>query len=224
MKNLQINTQRITAWSYSRYQTYTQCPFKAKLQFIDKHKTEESDAQREGKHLHRLLDVYLKSKGGQAPKPLKMFEKELRELRKLKAKSEVQWAFRVDWSSCGWFDHDAWLRLAIDALVVGKGSMRVVDLKTGKERDRDIEQLSLYALCAFVVDPSIKEVSSELWYNKTERIVSLVFKRREQKALLKDWSEKIEAMMNDEDFVKNPGFLCGWCDFNKKSGKNLCEF
>lgn len=216
--------KRIEAWSFSRYTTYQQCPRKAKLLYIDKHKTEESEAMKAGKDFHKLCEVYLKSKSGQVPEPLKVFEKQFKELRKSKGQSEQQWAFDRDWTLVEWFDRAAWVRLAIDALVVTKGRMRMIDFKTGKERDKDLEQLSLYALAGFQLDPSINTVSAELWYSKTGRVIIKLFKRKDLKKLLAQWTEDTVAMLSDEDFAPNPSYLCGYCQFNKDSEYSVCEF
>ncbi len=49
----------IKAWSYSRLQTYTQCPQKAKFQVIDKLKEPDGAAGLKGTRVHALAAVWV---------------------------------------------------------------------------------------------------------------------------------------------------------------------
>ena len=50
----------VTAWSISRLNTYTQCPFKFKLTAIDRIKEPQSPAMARGAAIHKEAENYLK--------------------------------------------------------------------------------------------------------------------------------------------------------------------
>lgn len=219
---------RISAWSFSRWSTYEQCPLKAKLQFIDRLKTASSPALEKGLLFHSNCEFYLKGIIKTVPPLLKTFKKELTALRKAKAQSEVEWTLTKDWRVTTWFSKDAWLRLKIDALErVSPTTLRVIDWKTGKIREEHTEQLGLYALAAFMVEPHVNEVIAELWYFDNGHVTSLTFMREELDQLREDWLDATQAMLNDEEFAPTPNRYCAWCDFSQRATgehKGKCVF
>jgi RecB family exonuclease len=134
-----VQIQPIQAWSYSRYQTYSACPLKAKFLYIDKFKEPDSESGVNGTRIHALaalvatgklpppdrdsaqflpeLQQVLKSK--KMPEELVSFKEEFKSLRKApNVQAEAQWAFDKDWNSLGpqgWFDmRRCWLRVKVD--------------------------------------------------------------------------------------------------------------
>lgn len=219
---------KLTAWSFSRFQTYEQCPLKAKFQFIDRLKTASSPALEKGLEFHNACESYLKGLVKTVPPLLKTFKKELTALRKNKCESEKEWTLTKDWRVTTWFSKDAWLRLKIDALErVNPTTLRVIDFKTGKVREEHENQLGLYALAAFMVEPHVNEVIAELWYFDSAHAASLTFMREELDQLREDWLDATQAMLNDENFVATPNRYCNWCDFGQGATgphKGLCKF
>ena len=90
---------QITAWSFSRYSCYKQCPLKAKLQFISKIKEPPNDAMKRGAYIHDLAEGYIKGTVSRIPKELKEFKTLFQRLRKQYKKVingmvvEDTWAF-----------------------------------------------------------------------------------------------------------------------------------
>jgi len=60
----------ITAWSFSRWNTYEQCPRKAKYQIIDRMPIEQNDAMRRGSIIHILAEMYVKNNLSSLPRRL----------------------------------------------------------------------------------------------------------------------------------------------------------
>src|SRR5688572_31029351 len=110
LSTMNMQTDIIRAWSFSRWSTYEQCPLKAKFQFIDRLKTASSPALEKGLAFHNAAESYLRGQVKTVPVLLKTFKKELQELRKAKAEPEVEWCFDKDWRAVSWFHKDAWLR------------------------------------------------------------------------------------------------------------------
>src|SRR5580698_9342624 len=128
---------RITSWSYSRFGTYQQCPFKAKLQYIDKLKEPDHPAGANGTRVHELADTYVTGritlerenehlrpelekalKAKRIPQELACFEKEFQLMQKLGVNVKALWTFDRDWEYLpppnGWFSPRAWLRIKVD--------------------------------------------------------------------------------------------------------------
>ena len=68
-----IPIKTITAWSFSRYSTYKQCPAKLKYSAIDKLKEPPNAAMARGAAIHTLAEDYVKGKGKALPPELKLF-------------------------------------------------------------------------------------------------------------------------------------------------------
>ena len=98
-----LTEKKIKAWSFSRYDTYKQCPFKAKLRYIDKLKEPKSEAMERGSDIHKLCEDYISLPGRRlVPDDLTLFAGLLRKLRAQHKKSisgmvvEDEWAFKKD--------------------------------------------------------------------------------------------------------------------------------
>lgn len=211
---------QITAWSYSRWSDYEQCPLKAKLKYIDKIKELGSPAMERGSMIHTLAENFVKGPARAAvPAELKPFAKEFRELRKIKATAEDSWAFTKTWEPTGWFDYNAWCRVKMDVFYMKGDTLVVIDHKTGKPREGNEDQLSLYAVAGFAHEPTAKRVSAELWYLDAGERKPLEYTREQFDQLKYDWVQKVKPMLNDTRFAPCPGNHCRWCYF-RKNGPN----
>jgi hypothetical protein len=213
----------ITAWSYSRWRTYTTCPSQAKYKFIDKLKEDEGPALVKGKRIHTECELYLTGRGEITP-AMMQFEEEFSELYDSpNLAAEQEWAYTREWAPSDWFAPTTWCRVKLDAKFQAKSRMTVIDFKTGKIRPIDEIQLTLYALGAFMGDGKINEVETELWYLDHGEIISRTFKRRTHaKGLQRDWEDKTKPMLSDTEFKPAPGNHCRWCSFAKSKG-GPCE-
>lgn len=122
-------SEKITAWSFSRYNLYQQCPGKAKLMYIDKLKEPTSDAMLNGTKKHKELEDWLK---GYAPLPSWMHPNLMEfctRLLTLKPAAELEVAFNKNWQPVDWFAKDAWARIKIDALSRTGTHVEILDWK-----------------------------------------------------------------------------------------------
>jgi len=103
----------ITAWSYSRYGVYDQCPFKAKLLYIDRFKEPGSPAMDKGIAVHSEIEAYLKS-NNPVPQCAIKLHADLEALKAQKPYAELEVCFNKDWLPVDWFAKDAWVRIKID--------------------------------------------------------------------------------------------------------------
>ncbi len=221
----------ITAWSFSRWNTYEGCPLKAKFLYIDKLKEPDNAAQARGSAIHKVAEDYVRgSIPAAVPADLKGFSDEFKKLRKLKAQPELQWAFRADWTPTDWFAKDAWCRIKLDALASVKGKVILIDYKTGRWYPEHEDQLSLYALGGFCSLPLTQEIEAQDWYLDEkklkageERIIGADFHRSDMEALKKDWARRTKLMLTDQNFKPKPGDGCRFCHF-RKSNNGPCRF
>lgn len=229
----------ITAWSYSRYADYKQCPFRFKLKYIDKLPEPGSPAMARGSEVHKEGENFLKAtKPKKLPVSYQHFAEEMEQLRGLSPLVEQQWGFTRDWSPTSWFGGDTWLRVVCDvAVVYDDNTMDVIDFKTGRKWDTNEEQVELFsagALCRF---PDVELVTTRLWYvdqpadNEVVREYAREPGRKDEdgqpvkdlSSIMTDWEKKVVPMFKDKRFAPTPNNRCKWCSFRKDAG-GPCKF
>jgi CRISPR/Cas system-associated exonuclease Cas4 (RecB family) len=216
----------ITAWSYSRYRDYIECPFKAKLKYVDKLKEPPSKAMERGSTIHKLAEEYVGGSLPTFPAELELFRTEIEELKGTDGVLvELEKAFTKTWIATDWFSRDAWLRVKYDVEYFDPSTNEtvIIDYKTGRYNPGTYDdQLSIYALCG-LLDMPCASVSAQLWFLDTGDIVAHKYVLEEKHILLKTWSKATENMLNDTTFKPTPGAGCQWCAFKKANG-GPCQF
>src|SRR5512138_3826489 len=102
---------KITAWSYSRYTTYMDCPRKAFYKFVKRMPEPGSEAMERGDAIHKTIEAYLNGGKRVLPKEIHSKSKEYYKLIKGRGpKVEMEAAFNVRWERVDWFDRSAWCR------------------------------------------------------------------------------------------------------------------
>lgn len=235
-----IPIKKITAWSFSRYSTYKQCPLKLKLTAIDKLKEPPNPAMARGAAIHVLAEDYIKGKGRTMPPELKLFTDLFKMLRKQYKKAtngmvvEDNWSFTKDWTETEW---DNWIHCAVRIKLdcahhEGDDVLIVTDWKTGKYRSETnsdyIEQLELYALAALLLHPHLKEVRPRLAYLDQGIVYPpedalLIFVPADIPKLKKIWEKRTKPMLNDTTFAPRPNDKCRWCFFSA-SKNGPCKY
>lgn len=235
---------QITAWSFSRYTTYNQCPLKLKLSAIDRIKEPPNDAMTRGSLIHTLAEDHIKGKTKKLPPELKQFSAEFKKLKALYKKTpllmavEDNWSFTKDWSETQWNNWtECWVRIKLDCAHHEDGETLIItDWKTGKFRPEEvevyIEQLELYALAAMLLYPHINCVKPRLVYldlgiTYPDITDELIFTRADVPNLKKLWGKRVKPMMSDKIFAPRPNDKCKWCFYrhgNKAAGGGQCKY
>lgn len=225
-------SQHITAWSYSRWSTYEECPFKAKLKFIEKRQEPPSDAMARGERIHKAIERYLVD-GGRVPTEAKPMAGELRVLKALRPVVEGERAFSWDWKPVDWFSKEAWCRVKADAFVLPVAddpipTVRTIDHKTGKLKDAGEydAQLEIYGLAGLLSYSMAAQATGELWFIDHGKIVQRpegVFPRKDEKSLKKLWEGRVKKMLSDTRFEPRPGNYCRYCHF-RKANNGPCKY
>lgn len=216
----------VTAWSYSRLNTYEQCPLKFKLTVIEGLKEPGSAAMDRGAEVHKQGELYLKDHVKELPDVYKLLALEMEAAKALQAKSELEVTFTKDWGITGWFEKDAWVRIKIDIMVLDKDTMRIIDIKTGKNRGGYEAQLELYAIAALVLYPDIKHIVAELWFVDTGEIVATshgAYTHAMLPDLKRKWEARVLPMFEDTIWPARPNSFCGFCHF-RKANNGPCEY
>lgn len=224
-----VTARRMLAWSYSRFNDYRQCPYKACCKHVLKMKEPGSPALDRGSAIHKLAEQFAKAKKtAKCPEELYCFEEEFRELQKINVVVEEQWAFTSTWDETGWFDADAWCRVVVDCAFVSKkrNYLVIIDHKTGKLNEAHLGQLSLYALAGMLKYPTVDGVDVRLWY--LDHGIEMpeeetVYTRVDIPRLKKEWEKNVKAMMADTVFKAKPNSNCKYCHFSKAKG-GPCKF
>lgn len=224
--------QRITSWSISRYTTYEECPYKAKLKFIERRKEPGGKAMERGSDIHKLAENAVLEKRSKIPPELNRFATELREARKIKGvEVELELAYDSNWDPCESTDWDrAWCRIKIDLLIPNDKtkSIDVIDHKTGRQKPTYTPQLELYALGGLLRYPQARTARARLWYLdqgiiSPERKSEGIYQQSEVPKLKKLWEQRIVPMMTDTRFAPKPGSYCSFCHFRRSNG-GPCKF
>lgn len=221
----------ITAWSYSRYADYRQCPFRFKLKYLDKMQTTGSPAMERGNLIHKKAEDYVKSsKKPKLPIELAGFKVEIEHCRKAGAIAEVPWGFRSDWTWTGrpdWFGADVWFRMKADvAVVYDDNTLMVADWKTGRKYFENEDQIELFGAAALARFPEATEVDVRLWYTDQpvdDNEIQRVYTAKEGAAIRKTWEKRALPMFKDKRWAPTPNDKCRWCDFAKNKG-GPCKF
>jgi len=214
--------QTITSWSYSRYGTYEQCAFKAKMLYIERFKEPSSPALDKGVAVHTEIERYLKLKDEPLPQCAIKLCADYEELKAKKPYVELEVCFNKDWQPVDWFAKDAWVRIKIDALVKDNDYCLIIDHKTGRVRDSYEPQLELYALTGLLMFPNVNTVDTELWFvDAGRKLEGQRYTRDDLEMLKARWTDRVTPMLTDTEFRPTPNQYCSYCHFRKSNG-GLC--
>ena len=173
------------ALSNSGIKTYQECPYKYKLTRIEHRQEPAGPAADRGKNIHYAFEQALEALPMLPPEHSGWYSY-IEELSKLKAKSEVEFAFTHDWQACGFKDDNAWIRGIFDVIYFVDDKAHVLDWKTGKERDYS-DQLKLYALAILTCYPHVNSVTTEICFIDLNKQAQGVTYLRSQFTDLQSW-------------------------------------
>lgn len=218
--------QRITAWSFSRWKDWMNCPQFAKFKHVLRIAIPEEDdspALVRGRDMHEEAEGYLLKKLKTLHADLLAFKEEFDACRKSKIKWEVEqeWAFDINWRRVSWFAKETWLRIKMDAAQYNQQArhVRVIDYKTGKKYPDDHEkQAELYAIGAMLMFPEALSVTVEFWYFDQSDIVDYQFKTADIEKMKTIWLKRVEPMLLDTKFEARINTSCRWCAYSKTKG------
>lgn len=216
----------LSAWSFSRYTTWQQCPFKLYLTAIERLKEPKNAAMERGIQIHKLAERFIQGSLGEVlPAELSEYEELFWELRdEFDAENvdvEQQEAVTEEWDATGYFDQDVWLRVKKDVrVVIQDGVVNIIDWKTGKKRDGYEDQLELYAVSEPAFVDGLKRIDVSLCYLDIgpDVQVDARFSVREAELLKKKWTIEGNKVTRERRWGATPNGLCSWCHFRRDNG------
>jgi PD-(D/E)XK nuclease superfamily len=226
----------MNAWSFSRYDTYFKCPYRAKLQYVDRRPVPANPQADRGTMLHGNAQDFVAGKSDDLHTDLNHFNNELRRLRQMNVGGqpviiEEEWAWTQDFGRvCGWSEYDAWVRMKLDFYTkLEPTTALVVDLKTGKKAGNEIkhtEQGQLYGVGVVLREPDIKKVVVEFWYPDQKDTMPTTYSVDQIMRFVPTWVERGRKVTSGQYPPRPNKFSCKWCPFRlvEEGGDGSCEF
>lgn len=223
------NVAKYRPYSFSRMSTFTQCPYRFKLHYIDKVPEEENPislmALRKGSKVHSLLENYPKIET--ETKSFDIVEKFVRSkvaepyldaiLNESPNKREFAFGLTKDFEPTTYDSPDALFHGKIDLICTVNGMLNLVDYKTGKAKeqtDQDYSQLMLYAIY-FFQKTTLDEIRISFVYVEHDHENSLVLKRQYLEHY-KDIFLKLVERIETSDYSRQKSYLCKYCPYADK--------
>lgn len=213
-----------TTWSFSRWQTHTQCPLKYKLQFVDKAPYKQSPAMARGDKVHKGIASFIMKQAPAMPAEVATpFQQDL--IMTIKedfpsAMVEQKWGFSKRWNTTPWMGKEVWLRSILDVgLLYDDHTAEVIDWKTGKKYGSNDDQVELFALTTMMkFREDAQRVTTRLVYIDAGVEDVAEFNIAEREKLLDKWNGNANRMLSDTQFFPRPNDKCMFCDFAKSKG------
>lgn len=208
-------------FSYSKVSCYKQCPYKFKLNYIDKIPVSiKSDALVKGTKIHSLLENFetLDTNAEHADIVLKFANSPLgKDI--LSKNSTREWCVKFDTNlnaDDSLNTKTAYFIGYIDRINATQDGVELIDFKTGKYKDprwQDYEQLSIYGLYMFSKFQHLKSLKLRYVYVEHSQENARIMESTEVpvfKNLLLNTLKEIETAV---EYPKKPQKLCQWCEF-----------
>lgn len=238
----------INQWSFSRLSFYKNCPYAAKLKYVDRRPELERPAPVRGKEhandrgsrIHSAAEEYINGDRDDLIYELTHFEDELEACRIMKSQhpdrvlAEELWLFDQNWVPTE-DQNKIWLRVIADLQVWShdRKHMWLVDIKTGKRDRNEVkhgQQLQLYQLAAFMRYPELETVTASLWYIDQNLRIDTPFTRERGLKYFPIWNNQAQYMCQDREFKAKPSeYRCRFCPYGGQDNKWVkktgdCEF
>jgi RecB family exonuclease len=201
--------ETVKHWTISRYHAFVKCPYRYYLQYVEKRPTgPPGEALERGIRIHSQLEAFFN--GGDLPRTASAFAEVYEGLRARKPIAEQAWRFNERWRPV---KDGGWLVMKTDLHLRTKSEALIVDFKTGKVYDTNVEQMEVYACGAFAKWPKLERVVVELHYIDQKEIKEGEYDREKGKALRVKWDELGRNLLAATEFPARPGYLCNWCPY-----------
>ncbi len=218
-------------WSLSRLQRFEECPYRVKLQYIDKvEDTQPHKSAERGSKIHEEAERFVKGLETFFPKSLKHFYPDFTALRLHydagNVSCEEEWGFDREWQEAPW--DTAWLRVKCDCVLrFSENEMLIVDYKTGQKYGNEVkhqQQLQLYAVAGLMKYPQVETVVCELWYLDKNELTRFLLERNELDKYKEYFTQAGERICAETEFAPNPNLhSCRFCPYAPNRQAD-CEF
>jgi CRISPR/Cas system-associated exonuclease Cas4 (RecB family) len=213
----------ITRWSYSTLAVYRECPFRAKLRYIDKipePERKEGNAADRGTRMHDELQAHLL---GTAARPAWLDEKffdDIDTLMTYEVECERPMFFDDCWKPTT--EENRWLTIKQDIqfVIVDEATVSI-DLKTGRREGNELKhysQKSLYAIGNSIEHPELDNHIAAMWYLDQKSTWETTFSREDIERLRAKFDREVSKMMDDKLMRPRPNVVnCRWCPYSPRA-------
>ena len=210
----------MTAWSYSRVNTFKQCPKKYYHLNVKKDvKDTGSAATRYGGREHRAAEKYIKE-GKPLDREYNFMQGTLDVLNKIEGEKHCELRLGVSKEDDGYiptsfWSKEVWYRGIADLVIIDGDTAFSVDYKTSKStRYADTKQLDLIAGALFITFPQLKKIKSALSFVVCKGFVTKEHTVDLYKSYINVFDEeleRIEVALENNVWNAVDGPLCGFC-------------
>ena len=228
-------TPRLKSASFSRWENFVDCPYKAWLAYGEKipeptdPDAPETPGER-GNRIHEQAEAFVRGKGP-LPNEAKDFKLPLTHLKNIckgnpeSIVMEQMWNFDDDWLPLPgdlkpgdplW--EKIWLRAKLDVFVrLSPEVAVVVDYKSGKRWGKEIQhesQAQVYAVSAFRRFPELRVVWAEFWYFGKDLLHRTQYRWPGANRHLQSWKKRLGSVTSATRFPKTPSRrACFYCPY-----------
>lgn len=205
----------LTAWSYSRLESYETCPKKFWHVSIRKDVIDPpNEFSTFGDEVHKSIAKFL-TKGTPLPISIRHFTPIVMPFKSAPGEHivEQQVAITSSYAQTGWFDKDVYCRVISDLTIMRPPHAVMIDWKTGKPK-KDFTQLRVAAAVMFLIAPELETISMSFVWFKTKTVDKDRMTRDEMPdvwAALLPRLAQYQNAFNLEEFPARPGFHCKYC-------------
>jgi RecB family exonuclease len=217
-------------WTISALNDYEKCPARYQWSYLfdadDWLKlgyrvvpSTPSPAADRGTEIHQTCEDFIKgTRPDLHPEISPAWAMQVKGLKALGATAEQMWEVDCDWQQPD-PSHPMWLRAKIDAhYQYSKGSLAVIDFKTGKVYNSNFEQVELYALLGFAKFDDVDTISAELWYFDSDEPYEKTYSRSQAPKLARKWEGRARPLLEATSYPEKVNRFCNWCPFNPNKG------
>lgn len=212
------------ALSFSRLDTYLQCPRKFESMYVTKDYPFENDSPAlvKGKEIHSQLedwmvaalkDSALPNLNAIAKNAVPIMTNILQNYTSISPENNL--AINDKWEPVGWFDKDVYYRAVVDLMAMKSDTEAVViDYKTGKVRDYeagDYAQLNLTAAMLFSIYPQLEVIKCYYLFVEHKKTSAVSFNRNTLESLRAPFDKIHNEINTTEFFDPKVNKYCRFC-------------
>lgn len=210
----------MTAWSYSRVNSFKQCPKKYYHLYVKKDvKDTGSVATRYGTLVHKAAEEYIKD-GNELPKKYDFMQRTLDAFNNIEGDKHCEIRLGVAkyddaYEPTKFFAKDVWYRGIADLLILNEDKAYLIDYKTGKSANyADTKQLDLLAGAVFINFPEVKKIKSALSFVVCNKFIAKEHTADMYKSYINVFDElleRIEVAAKEDVWNAVESGLCKFC-------------
>lgn len=212
-------------YSYSQWEAYDDCPQKWKFRSIDRLPQGPSGpAAQRGQLIHDSIESYINGADRSVLHPdihpdyVEVFD-EYRHWPTGDRWAEREFGVTPDWKMTGKKEPDSRLMAVLDVVGANKNIVDIGEWKSGKPKDRHVEQRKIYACVGMTYWPHAEQIIVTTHYvENTAPSEKLIVSPRGAQKLMKIWDQRFDRMDSDKICGPRPGFYCRWCDYSREKG------